>query len=358
VSRFENTDDLIKGIIEGLVPHQVRLFAAQGLLPIPREDLLKLQVLLSSDPDEELAEIAKASVAEVEAEPIAEWIKSYTLDPMVLDLVIRVRDEQEIWSAVASHADVSDETLRVLAKNGGPVVQDIVITNQVRLFGCLEILDDLRNNSQVTETILRRVHEFETEFIEKAIKAEQELAAEDAPSIEDAIEALKGIGAHIPALDRLPYLRRPDDPAVREAVEKAGGRQSAFAKIVNMTIKEKVLCALKGSREERAILINSRNRLVVRAVLGSPKLSDAEVEKFAGLRTVDAEVLRVIYRNPRWMRRYQVVWQLVSNPKTPVELGIRLVSRLNIRDLKRVATNRNINPVIRRQAEKFASNRR
>jgi hypothetical protein len=125
-----------------------------------------------------------------------------------------------------------------------------------------------------------------------------------------------------------------------------------------MNIKEKVLCALKGNREERSILINSRNRLVVRAVLGSPKLSDSEVETFAGLRTVDAEVLRVIYRNPRWMRRYQVVWQLVSNPKTPVDLGIRIVNRLNIRDLKRIANSRNVNPVLRRQAQNFASRRR
>jgi hypothetical protein len=58
------------------------------------------------------------------------------------------------------------------------------------------------------------------------------------------------------------------------------------------------------------------------------------------------------------MRRYQVVWQLVSNPKTPVELGIRLVNRLNIRDLKRIGTSRNVNPVIRRQAQNLAQRRR
>jgi hypothetical protein len=357
LSRFENTDDLIAGILEGKVPRQVRLFAAQGLLPIPQEDLLRLQVMLSSDPDEELAEVAKGSVHEVDGETIIDWVKTYRLEPMVLDLLIRVREEDEIWAEVAKNAQVSDETLRVLAKNGGSVVQDIVITNQVRIFGCLEILEDLRNNSRVSESVLRRIHEFETEFIEKAIKAADDLGDEEAPTIEDALAALQHIGAHIPELERLPY-QRSDDAGVREAVENAGGIQSTFSRLVKMNIKEKVICALKGSREERAILINSRNRLVVRGVLGSPKLSDSEIEKFAGLRTVDAEVLRVIHRNPRWMRRYQVVWQLVSNPKTPVELGIRLVNRLNIRDLKRIATSRNVNPVIRRQAQNFAQRRR
>ena len=52
--------DLIQGVIKGRVPRQVRLFAAQGLLPVSREDLLSLQVLLSADPDEELAEQAVA----------------------------------------------------------------------------------------------------------------------------------------------------------------------------------------------------------------------------------------------------------------------------------------------------------
>ncbi len=357
MSRFESTEDLLEGILAGQVPRQVRLFAAQGLLPVSREDLLRLQVMLSTDPDQELADIAAASVKEAEPDDLVDWVSSYDLEPMVLDLLIRLRDEDALWVEVSRHPNVSDKTLRVLAKNGDSTVQDIIITNQVRIFGCLEVLEDLRDNARVTESILRRVHEFETEFIEKAIAAEQNVESQEAPTIDDALFALKQIGAHIPELDRLPY-RTSDDPGVRDAVDKAGGQQSTFARLTKMNIKEKVLSALKGNREERAILINSRNRLVVRAVLGSPKLSDAEVERFAGLRTVDAEVLRVINRNPRWMRRYQVVWQLVANPKTPVELGIRLVNRLNIRDLKRLATSRNINPVLRRTAQNFASRRR
>lgn len=357
MTRFETTEQLLTGILEGQVPRQVRLIAAQGLLPISREDLLQLQVMLSSDPDDELAEIAKASVTDVDDPDIVEWLTSYKLEPMVLDLLIRIREEDSIWIEVARHSGVSDETLRVLAKNGSPVVQDIVMTNQVRIFSCLEILDDLRDNSRVSESVLRRVSEFEHEFIAKAIAAEEALASEEAPTIEEALASLQSIGAHIPELERLPYLRS-DDAGVREAVGKAGGSQSTFARLVNLSIKDKVLCALKGSREERSILINSRNRLVVRGVLGSPKLSESEVEKFAGLRTVDSEVLRVIYRNPRWMRRYQVLWQLVSNPKTPVDLGMRLVNRLNVRDLKRISSNRNVNPVLRRHAANAADRRR
>jgi hypothetical protein len=357
MSRFETADDLLNGILEGKVPRQVRLFAAQGLLPVSREDLLQLQVMLSSDPDDELAGIATESVAEVESENIVSWVREFDVESMVLDLLIRIREEDPIWVEVARHANVSDETLRVLAKNGGSTVQDIVITNQVRIFNCLEILDDLRHNSKATEPVLRRVREFEEEFLIKAINAEEELAAAETPTIEEAIEALQTIGAHIPALDQLPYLGS-EDPGVNEAVGKAGGPESAFARLTKMNIKEKVLTALKGTREERSILINSRNRLVIRGVLSSPRLSDPEVEAYAGSRTVDAEVLRIIYRNPRWMRRYQVVWQLASNPKTPIELAMRSVGRLNVRDLKRLVNNRNINPAVRKNAQNIAARRR
>jgi hypothetical protein len=244
-----------------------------------------------------------------------------------------------------------------LAKNGAPVIQDIIITNQVRIFGCLEILEDLHANVRVTDTVLRRVREFEEEFLEKAVAAEEAITTAASPTIQEALDSLRSIGAHIPAIEEMPY-QKSEDAGVEQALENAGGKQSAFAKLANMNVKEKVLCALKGSREERSILINSRNRLVVRAVLSSPKLSDSEVEMFAGSRSVDTEVLRIIHRNPRWMRRYQVVLQLCLNPKTPVQISITLVNRLNVRDLKRLTKNRNINHVVRRAASTFAERRR
>ncbi len=67
--------DLIRGVVEGSVPRQVRLFAAQGLLPISREELLCLQTLLTADPDEELARVATESVQGESDETILGWIQ-------------------------------------------------------------------------------------------------------------------------------------------------------------------------------------------------------------------------------------------------------------------------------------------
>ena len=215
------TSDLIHGIVRGEVPRQVRLFAAQGLLPVSREDLLSLQTVLTSDPDTELAEVAASSLRGEDVETILTWLRGSPPDPLVLDHLIRVLDDEAVWAAVASHPNVSNETLRVLARNATHVVQDIIITNQMRLFSCLEILDDLRANPQAHQVILRRVREFEEEFIEKVLAEEEEALEATGRSIEEAIDSLHAIGAHIPNEDTMPY-PESEDPALVDAINRAG----------------------------------------------------------------------------------------------------------------------------------------
>jgi hypothetical protein len=125
-----------------------------------------------------------------------------------------------------------------------------------------------------------------------------------------------------------------------------------------MTIKEKIVCALKGTREERAILINSRVRLVVNSVLASPKLSDSEVESFANSRSVSDEVVRIIANNGRWLRLYSIVLALVQNPKIPLQQALRLLPQINSRDMIKISRNRNAHPVIRKRAAQFVNQRR
>lgn len=353
--RIESGKQLFDAILSGQVPRQVRQFAAQGLLPISREDLFRLQTLLTSDSDQELAAEARRSLEAEDVQTLIDWIQQHDVEPLVLDLLSRIRRDDEMWAAIAIHDRASDQTMRVLAKHGSTLVQDIIMTNQVRLLAHLEILDDLRANSRVSQVILRRVREFEEEFIEKAISGELDDGADFGHSIEEALAALRAIGAHIPDEQSMPY-PATDDPALREEAERLG--LSTYGKLAKLTVKEKIIIALRGSRDERSILINSRNRLVVRSVLGSPKLTDAEIERYAASRSVSDETIRIISSNRRWTQHYGVVQALAHNPKTPVQTAIRLLPRLSVRDLARLSRDRNINPVVRRRALEFHSRRR
>jgi len=348
---------LFNGIIEGKVPRQVRMFAAEGMLPVPREDLLRLQALLSADPDQELAAVAAKSLKHESDQTLVEWIHQNEIEALVLDLVIRVRDEDTIWAAVAVAPTVSDETLRVLALHGSPLIQDIIMTNQVRLMSCLEILEDLKANPRISPVVLRRIREFEEEFIEKALGQAEALEQGEIRSvrIDEALAALRAIGAHIPREATMPY----PISAEPELVETLETHEAPLhARLADMTVREKVMCALKGSREERAVLVNSRNRLVVHAVLASPKTADNEIERFANSKSVSEEVLRIISSNNKWLRLYGVVLAVVQNPKAPLQTALRLLPRLNSRDLMRVSRNRSVPPVVRRRAGDLHAKRR
>jgi len=109
---------------------------------------------------------------------------------------------------------------------------------------------------------------------------------------------------------------------------------------------------MKGTAEERAILIRDSTKLVALTVLKSPKLTDQEVEQIANMRNVSDEVLRIIGTNRTWVRNYAVIYSLCRNPKTPVGMTVPFLNRLNIRDLKNLLADKNISEAVRKMAKK------
>ncbi len=109
----------------------------------------------------------------------------------------------------------------------------------------------------------------------------------------------------------------------RQQTEKV----SAVQKIYRLNTAEKLITALKGTREERAILIRDPNRLVATAVLGSPRLTEPEIEAISGMKSVSDEILREIGHHREWTKRYAVRKNLVCNPRTPIGVALTLVPR-------------------------------
>jgi hypothetical protein len=147
-----------------------------------------------------------------------------------------------------------------------------------------------------------------------------------------------------------PLLDVADDDEDEAAAEEA----KAESKILSgLPVKRKVKLAFKGTREQRAQLIRDPNKLVSSAVLSSPKLTDAEVESFVKMGNVSEEVLRVIGMNRSWLKNYGVILGLVKNPKTPPAISMQLLQRVNERDMKMLAVDRNVPEGLRLAARKF-----
>lgn len=135
--------------------------------------------------------------------------------------------------------------------------------------------------------------------------------------------------------------------------QEEGKRQTLLQRLGALSPAEKIKTALTGNQEERLVLIRDSNKLVARAVLGSPKLSDAEVEAFASMKNVTEEVLRQIAMNRAFMKSYSVVRSLVNNPRAPLDVTLPLMNRLNERDLKSLSMNKNVPETLRRLAMKM-----
>jgi hypothetical protein len=352
---FGTVAELVQGIRSGLVPRAVRLFAAQGLLPVTREELIRLLALLAAEGDSEIAGLARQTLAAFTPEHFLAVLSLEDLEPLDLDLLARSCQDETFRAAVARDPRVANETLRWLALSGPPSVQDAIVTNQTRLLGCLELLADLRANPQVSQDVLRRVREFEEEFLEKACQWAageiSELPHATAPSIEEALAALKAIGMNLPGGE--PPAERLPEPEPGEAREQ----RDTFLRLAMMNTYERIMQALKGTRQERLILVRDRSLLVVRAVIMSPQLQEADVEEIAGMRSVNEEALRLIAARGRWLRRYRVVRNLAFNPKTPPGVVIPHLSRLSVRDLGMLCRDHNVSEAVRRAARQLRESR-
>jgi hypothetical protein len=120
-----------------------------------------------------------------------------------------------------------------------------------------------------------------------------------------------------------------------------------------MSVPQRLKFAMKGSREQRAVLVRDPNRMIAAAVLSSPKLALTEVEAFARMANVSEDVLRTIAMNRGWMRKLAVAAALVKNPKTPAAISLHLLPRIPQRDVKNLSTDRNVPEALRLNAKKM-----
>jgi hypothetical protein len=146
----------------------------------------------------------------------------------------------------------------------------------------------------------------------------------------------------------------PDADALLDGEPPPEGqeRESTLQKIAALTVSQRMALAMKGTREERAILIRDPNKIVGVAVLSSPKINEAEVESIAKMTSLSEELLRMIAFSRAWTKNYGVIHALVKNPKTPLAVSINFLSRLSEKDLRAISSNRNVADALRITARK------
>jgi hypothetical protein len=143
----------------------------------------------------------------------------------------------------------------------------------------------------------------------------------------------------------------PEQKAVPGEEERRHSRQ---VEIMSLPVPEKIKLAMTGDKETRGILIKDSNKQVQDAVLENQRLTDHEIVAIVASRITSEEILRKVADNRNWLKYYQVRLGLVSNPKTPLPIALKLLDSLMLADLKRLAKSKGISNVIATGANRLA----
>ncbi|NOZ25098.1 MAG: hypothetical protein GXO94_03270 [Nitrospirae bacterium] len=130
-------------------------------------------------------------------------------------------------------------------------------------------------------------------------------------------------------------------------------REGILQRIQRMSVGQKIQLAMRGGKDVRGVLIRDPNREVVIKVLENPKITENEVEMIARNPSTPDDALRYIAKKKDWIRRYNVVLSLASNPKTPVGVSMPLIPRLRLHDLVILEKNKNIPEAVRNSIKRY-----
>jgi hypothetical protein len=342
------TNPLVLQFRRGGVARDLRLMAAQGLLPLKPEDLLELWTGLVGDADSTVRAAAEKSLTDFAAVELLPILKSRDTPVAVLAWAVRKRAEPELREATLQNTSLPDDVIEQLAPTLPQALAELVVINQTRLLRSTSLLVAIESNAGLSNDQKRRLRELRETFR----VGEQPAAAPAPAAVDEPAEPAPDV-EEIPedeiSITEDEYLVRTLSEEDRQKTEKV----SAVQKIYRSNTAEKLITALKGSREERSILIRDPNRLVATAVLGSPRITEAEIESISAMKSVSDEILRTIGNHREWTKRYSVLNNLVRNPRTPVGIALSMVPRLNPRDIKGIAVDRNVPEPVRKQAQKF-----
>lgn len=132
---------------------------------------------------------------------------------------------------------------------------------------------------------------------------------------------------------------------------------SISQRVQRMNIGQKIKTAMKGNKEFRTLLIKDANKDVYMAVLKNPGLKENEIEMLTKNTGTNTEILRAIANNREWVSNRNILNGLVMNPKTPVNISIRFLSRLGRKDMELIANSRSLSVALRNNAKRIVSDK-
>jgi hypothetical protein len=143
----------------------------------------------------------------------------------------------------------------------------------------------------------------------------------------------------------------PEAPSLEPSLQQPEDKL-LFDKIREMSAAEKLQLALKGDRNERMLLVKDLNKNVQTFLLQNPRITIDEIKYIAGYRQANPDVLVTIAAHREWGQNQGVLAALVRNPKTPSLTAVKLLDKIAVAELRRLAKSGDVPRAVQMAARK------
>ena len=311
--------EVLQELRRGNATREDKLAVCTGGVKLPPPDLAEILSVLALDSDELISTRAQESILALPIENFVEALnRQQALEPL---FEFAARN----LAAKPGVADALIKNKNCAAAHLVPLVQHLSALGVQALMDELERVSDSRELAEALEKSSSITLEQKSQL--------NELLSDAMPDMEALTEALADA--------------EPDNER----------RKTLLQQISTMTVSQRVKFAMKGGSEARRTLIRDTNKVVQRAVLQSPRLTDQEVEAFASMTNLTDEILRMIGKNRTFRKNYNVIRNLLNNGKAPLDCTLGLLPMLNPPDLKKLGMNKNIPETLRATAVKLMRQR-
>ncbi len=340
----------LKKHVDPKVPIPLRMMAAKSLVPLSASDMVGALFMLTFDPEAAVRQTSQKTAGGLPDRILATALRDEGIKAPVLGWMLGLHWKNDTYAEMlVLNASTPDEAVATVAAQCGVRLAEIIGGNQLRILRHEEILRQLALNPVAAGALIDGVCDF-------AVRSGLLMA--DVPSMQAARIRIFGPRANDkppdPGTTAASLLEEFTELADEGAAPMEEGKRLSFSqRIMKMNIAEKIKLATKGNKEARAILIRDSNKLVSVAVIRSPGLTDGEVLLQAGNKTAQDDVLRIIYSDREWTKKYTVKLALVKNPKVPQAIGMKLMSTLRESDIKTLARDKNVPNIIQMMAKKM-----
>lgn len=138
---------------------------------------------------------------------------------------------------------------------------------------------------------------------------------------------------------------------------KVNGTESdasaVYADIPGLPIAEKRKLARQGNKTVRQLLMKDINKGLHVLVASNPRIGLDEALDYSKRPGIAPDALKALSQNRTFLNSRQFIFNLVRNPKTPVDIAVRLLPRLNLNEWRILAKAGSVRTPISAAARKL-----